>query len=102
MIRQGDVLLVPVDMEPPPGLQPQDEVVLALGEATGHAHRLGGAVLEWSDGTERYVRVLGAPGTLTHEEHDPVPAPVVPAEVTFKVVRQREWDLAGQFRIVGD
>jgi hypothetical protein len=100
-IRQGDVLLVPVDVEPPPGLEPQREIVLALGEATGHAHRLTGAVVEWTQAGERYVRSFG-PGSLSHEEHDPTPAVVVLPDVTYRVVQQREWDLSGQWRKVVD
>lgn len=47
-IRQGDVLLVPVQAEPP-ALAPVAEVVLAWGEVTGHAHRLSGAVLRLAE-----------------------------------------------------
>ena len=101
-IRQGDVLLIPVEVQPPAALLPQDEVILALGEITGHAHRLGGTVLEWTEGDKRYVRVLERPGILTHEEHDPIPVPVVPPEQTFRVVAQREWDLSEQWRKVTD
>lgn len=101
-IRQGDVLLVPVDREPPAGIAPVAEVVLAEGEVTGHAHRLAGTVLEWTEGESRFVRVLERPGTLRHEEHDPIAVPVVSPEQTYRVVAQREWDLSGQWRQVVD
>ena len=90
-IRQGDILLIPVDVLPPWGQERHTEIVLAEGEATGHAHRLGGVVvLDWSVEGQRYVRVEGdESGTLAHEDHDPVPAAVVPTGVTYRVVRQR-------------
>lgn len=102
-IRQGDVLLHPVDMEPPVDARPVPEVILAYGESTGHAHRLTGAVLEWEQGGQRYVRVTGTePGTLSHEDHDPVPDRVVAPGQTFRVIPQRQWDLSGQWRQVVD
>jgi len=103
-IRQGDVLLVPVDAEPPAG-DGKPLVVLAEGELTGHAHRLRApaGVLDWTAGEERYVRVLGTEkGTLQHEDHDPEPVAVVEPGQTYRVVPQREWDLSGQWRQVVD
>lgn len=105
LIRQGDVLLVPVaGVVPPAGATGQSEVVLAVGEATGHAHRLAAAeVYDWSVDGQRYVRVGGdSPGALAHEEHDPIPAPVVAPGVTYRVVPQQEWDLESQWRKVVD
>jgi hypothetical protein len=90
-IRQGDVLLIPVEVLPPAGRRGQPEVVLAEGEVTGHAHRLaGGEVLDWSVAGQRYVRVEGdQPGTLAHEDHDPIPAAVLTPGVTYRVIRQQ-------------
>lgn len=103
MIRQGDILLVPVAVEPPPGAAPVPLVVLAEGELTGHAHRLRGAVVEWSAEGQRYVRVLGEEaGTIQHEDHDPEPAAVVTPGQTYRVVPQHEWDLSGMWRKVAD
>lgn len=102
-IRQGDVLLVPVDNAPPKHATPLDIVILAEGELTGHAHRLRGTVVEWSVGEQRYVRVVGdEPGTLQHEDHDPVAVSVVVPEQTYRVVPQQEWDLSGMWRKVAD
>ena len=104
-IRQGDVLLIAVDgVQPPADARHTSEVVLALGEVTGHAHRLQAAdILEWSEDDQRYVYVLGHElGSVTHEEHDPRPAPVVAPEMAYRVVPQREWDLRGQWRPVVD
>ena len=103
-IRQGDVLLMPVADTPPTEVRVSGEVVLAEGELTGHAHRLAAPVVyEWEMAGQRYVRVVGdEPGTLAHEDHDPVPVPVVEPNQTYRVVPQREWDLAGQWRRVVD
>lgn len=103
-IRQGDVLLDPAAVAMPEGVQPKSEVILALGELTGHAHRLASAcVYEWEANGQRYVRVEGKePGTLTHEDHDPIPAAVVASGVTYRVVPQRQWDLQGQWQKVTD
>lgn len=103
-IRQGDVLLVPVEGAVPPyDAAARREVVLAQGEITGHAHRLRGVeVYEWEADGQRYVRVASGVGTLSHEDHDPIPAPVVPSGVTYQVVPQREWDLSGEWRRVLD
>ena len=101
-IRQGDVLLIPVDKAPPEGLQTQEQVILAVGELTGHAHRLSGQVLEWLENGDRYVRVQGEAGMLQHEEHDPVPVAVIQPETTYRVIPQQETDLRGQWRKVTD
>jgi len=106
--RQGDVLIVPVAEETlpehvpgQPGL-PRDargRMVLALGEATGHAHAVvgpgkllreqgpfGAALLHLPDG-----------GRVVHEEHDAIPLP----RGWYRVVRQREY-VPGAVRIVAD
>jgi hypothetical protein len=89
-VRQGDVLLVPVD-EVPDGARPRGRVdgrvVLAEGEVTGHAHaiRSTGATLLGA-GDERYLRVT-TPVTLDHEEHSPIEV----APGTYRVVIQREY-----------
>lgn len=102
-IRQGDVLLVPVDEQPPSNAVKTDEAVLALGEVTGHAHRLTGNVLDWERDGVRFVRVIGREaGSISHEEHDPAPAAVVAPEQTYRVVPQKEWDLSGQWQEVRD
>src|SRR6478735_390118 len=93
LIRQGDVLLIRVDRR----------VVLAEGEATGHAHAIldGQARLEvqnfgeyrrrfnsghWT-GSRTVLIVEEAPATIVHEEHDPLA--VSPG--AYLVRRQREY-----------
>lgn len=102
-IRQGDILLVAVDKIPPEGLIPKNQVILAEGEATGHAHQLTGQVIEWTENDERFIRIIGqAFGELSHEDHDPVPVAIVEPEVTYRIVPQQETDLSGQWRNVID
>nr|WP_062330931.1 hypothetical protein [Herbidospora sakaeratensis] len=98
MYRQGDILIMPVpEASVPPGLvsEPRDHkgrIVLALGEATGHAHALHGP------GT-LYPGYLHLPegGRLVHEEHAAIPLP----KGWFRIVRQREY-VPGSFRVVAD
>lgn len=97
MFRQGDVLIVPAN-ELPDGLHklPREggRVVLALGEATGHAHAIAdrGATLYSDDpiakreGNVVYLRIT-RPVALRHEEH----APIHLDPGVYRVVRQREW-----------
>ncbi|HEY9870989.1 MAG TPA: hypothetical protein V6D08_17620 [Candidatus Obscuribacterales bacterium] len=90
MYRQGDVLLVKQDRLPEGARQVNSQeprIVLAFGEATGHAHAIGcrSATL-YRVGHERFLRTeQGA--TLTHEEH----APITLEPGVYRVVRQREY-----------
>jgi len=102
-IRQGDVLLVAVEKQIPAGTETMARTILAEGELTGHAHTLTAPeVYDWVESGQRYVRVSGGPGVLYHEEHDPIPAPVLPADVTFRVIPQQEWNLEDQWQKVKD
>lgn len=90
MVRQGDVLLVPVDAIPDaakPVARDRGRVVLAYGEATGHAHAIASsAATQLVDDVERYLR-LSTAATLAHEEH----APIELAPGTYRIVIQREY-----------
>lgn len=84
--RQGDVPLIPYSgsLEGLELVEPEDgKLVLALGEATGHHHRLEGCGFSFeSDDNHRLYRdfqtgahileVRGGGATLLHEEHDPI------------------------------
>jgi hypothetical protein len=88
MYRQGDVLLVKAAM--PRGAQkhPVDRrIVLALGEASGHAHAIDASFADlYSHGLETFVMVK--PGAqLVHEEHASIP--LTPG--AYKLVLQREF-----------
>jgi hypothetical protein len=96
MFRQGDVLIIPV-AEMPGGAQclehRRSPVVLAEGEATGHAHAIrDGEVREywWSgpkDGPSQWLIDVLEECTVTHEEHAPVPL----RRGVYRIVRQREY-----------
>ena len=123
-IRQGDVLLVRLEQTPEQFLaesgrrvdrlaRDRGRLVLAEGEATGHAHVIESEeaelfaedeeLLDPGETAELFLLVHGAaPVPLEHEEHAPL---AVPPGV-YRVVRQREyrdprdwddtdWDLVG-------
>jgi hypothetical protein len=88
--RQGDVLLVKVErqagsLKPVP--REKGRVVLAHGEATGHAHSLrsGKLLMDLATG-RRYLRLLKG-AVLEHQEHAPIE--LEPGD--YEVVRQREY-----------
>lgn len=87
MYRHGDLLLEPV-AGIPHGAKREErkgDIILALGEATGHAHRVKtpGAVT-FLAGVDRYL-VVRDQAELTHEEHATI---VLPAGA-YKITRQR-------------
>lgn len=90
VVRQGDVLLVPVDSIPDaagPVARDAGRVVLAYGEVTGHAHAITAATAGLLEaGGERYLRV-SAPVVLAHEEHAAIAVP----PGSYRVVIQREY-----------
>jgi hypothetical protein len=76
MIRQGDVLLIPVDEKPAGMPVKHAQYTVQLGEATGHHHTLYpkrstdfAPYLEtWERDNKRFVR-LDAEWLLKHQEH---------------------------------
>ena len=94
MFRQGDVLIVPTKSIPKTAkaLEPAERVILAHGEATGHAHAIHrGAVMFREDGTGSGGRTflsVGAGGAdVVHEEHSTIK--LDPGN--YEVRRQREY-----------
>ncbi len=91
IIRQGDVLMIRV-ASLPQGTTPRapeaGRVVLAHGEATGHAHVIEDASVAtlFDSDAGTFVR-LDADSRLVHDEHDPI---AVDAGV-YHVIRQREY-----------
>ncbi|MBN1489916.1 MAG: hypothetical protein JXA69_08365 [Phycisphaerae bacterium] len=87
-LQHGDVLLMPVDELPShPGLQPQDDTILARGEATGHAHvALGDGVAVLASHYGK--RFLWAPhgARIVHEEHKEQLVP--PGQYEIGIVRE--------------
>lgn len=91
ILRQGDVLLVPVKRIPPLAklVKRTGDVILALGEVTGHAHRIktDGVTVHEHEGT-RFVRIPKAktPARLSHEEHGAIE--IEPGEYEVRIQRQ--------------
>ncbi|BAZ50819.1 hypothetical protein NIES4103_34360 [Nostoc sp. NIES-4103] len=94
-IRQGDVILVPIQQVDG---QKIHHLILAAGEVTGHKHRIseGEAELLQKDGT-LYLRVFSPTALLTHEEHEAIPIP----QGDWMVKIQREYEPEG-WRYVAD
>jgi hypothetical protein len=110
LYRQGDVLLVAVTSPPKDAttVQSGGRIVLASGEATGHAHRveseraqLATARVHFGSGNPEAARLLSTEEAhnlfllvygdeavaLQHEEHDTLSIP----PGAYRVVRQREY-----------
>lgn len=104
MIRQGDVLLVPLAAIPSdavPEAEVGERLVVADGEVTGHSHSMSRRTAKayrrgMTTGNQRYIRV-SEPTTLTHEEHDAI---IVPAG-DYELVPQLEYT-PGEIRRVSD
>ena len=73
--RQGDVLITETNRKtkPPGDKQPPGPITVAHGEATGHHHTIECDQADWWKGDGVQVVDLAAPGTLTHQEHGPIP-----------------------------
>ncbi len=83
--RQGDILLRAMAAPAGATVKQTGEIVLALGETTGHAHKLQCATL-LVKGSESFVQ-LEQPTQLTHEEHGVIQVPAG----NYAVTRQREY-----------
>ena len=104
MYRQGDVLIVrdetPGEDRVPVPRDRRGRMVLAYGEATGHAHVVGGPGLTLTaepDDPERMWIDVPRHGRITHEEHGPISLPAG----RYRVIRQREY-IPGAWRPVAD
>jgi hypothetical protein len=72
--RQGDVLLTPARIpETAKQIAPEGKrIVLATGEATGHAHTVDANAADWwKDGDNEFVEVKTSTA-LEHQEHGPI------------------------------
>ncbi|HYG86012.1 MAG TPA: hypothetical protein VD978_07115 [Azospirillum sp.] len=92
--RQGDVLLIPCEALPSwarPVAPTGDDVILARGEVTGHAHTMLAERVCYfrEDGSGRgFIQVHGGdPVALQHQEH----APMQVEPGLYEVRRQREY-----------
>jgi hypothetical protein len=94
-IRQGDVLIMKAEKVEGTKLP---HLILALGEVTGHSHRISEGEAELHDrGGTLYLRVLSESATLLHEEHKPLQIP----QGEWLVRIQREYEPDG-WRYVAD
>lgn len=100
MKRQGDVLITPCKAQDVTGHNSVTgtNIVLAEGEATGHAHRLKSiaAITMYMIAAKRFIEVQEQ-ATLFHEEHGKIDLDPGWYEINL----QREYDL-GQIRRVAD
>lgn len=93
-IRQGDVLLVPVDKLPVGQIVKHSELTLAYGEATGHHHTLyqnaddiRSVVEEVIINGKRFIQ-LDTEWLLRHQEHKEIRVP----PSTYEIIIEREYD----------
>ena len=101
-VRQGDVMLTPIQEPKDKRLVAQNRIVLAEGETTGHAHVIEDVgVAEFvTDAGERVVWVE-SPTTISHEEHT-FTTPDVLQRGWYAVVEQVEEDPLAGIRRVAD
>ena len=109
---QGDIILERVadvrEVGAAINVDPDEAVVLARGEVTGHRHAFySGATMFRDDALARdipahlylgHIKIAAKEGAeLRHEEHETIKL----APGTYRVRRQSEWD-AGEARTVAD
>lgn len=100
MYRQGDVLVVEVSEVPEDKKsvkRQEGRLVLAEGEATGHAHAIRSQNAKMYAAVAGMFLVLKKAAELVHEEHGKIDLP----PGNYQVIRQREYDPI-QERLVRD
>jgi len=96
IIRQGDVLIVPTTNIPDnahPVARENGRLVLAHGEATGHAHAIveeHAELVTADQANQLFLLVHGTTVDLVHDEHTTLT--IHPG--TYQVIRQREYTSA--------
>ena len=87
--RQGDVFIIPIKEQVNTAMRSARRSVLAEGEVTGHAHRVGDPKTAdvFTSAGEMFLDVVAAESTITHEEHGPITLP----KGLYKVRIQREY-----------
>jgi len=97
MIRQGDILFVPIRADELPAGVKQESGIIAQGEATGHHHRVAPADLPVAELFEawegKFLRVTERGVSIVHEEHKTVTIP----PGTYRIHQAREYDYLAQF-----
>ena len=103
--RQGDILLKLVKLPQGnrcPILHDPGRIVLAYGEATGHAHVITAPNVDFfTIDNVPYLTIGADTVALNHEEHGAVPLAPHEDDYGYEVVRQREYAPAA-IRLVND
>ena|SRR5258708_31412975 len=96
MWRHGDVIIAVVEAIPPEARRSQ-RMVLAIGEVTGHSHRVEAPEKAemWEYRGERFLKI-GATTRVIHEEHQPIT--LEPG--IYRVWQQREYTPEAIRRVV--
>lgn len=102
--RQGDVLFYEMEdkdfliREEVPHSENSD-IILALGEVTGHKHRVSSReAKEYRSSGRRFLSVGKQGAKVKHEEHNTLPLP----QGIYEVVIEREYEIGGTQRVVAD
>jgi hypothetical protein len=100
--RHGDVFIFKTNKLSSTNLKKQRQILLALGEVTGHSHKLemvnGGDISYLENGDDSYSFELTKEGFLTHEEHDVIT--LEPGK--YISIIQREYDPINNIKKVID
>lgn len=89
--RHGDIPLHPIKKVEGKTLSHKGSFILALGEATGHHHKItvvDPVDMEIRQTAAGYILILRTEGTLTHQEH----GTLLVAPGIYAVGREREYD----------
>lgn len=89
--RHGDVIINECSGIPD-GATKAEGLVLALGEVSGHSHRISeGAAELFKFEDKMYLKVQSEIGKLVHEEHKALEIP----SGTYEIIIQREYEPDG-------
>lgn len=90
MLRQGDILFVPVAALPSgaslEATPYEDRWIIARGEKSGHVHQIKSRAAEVMTGGGGRFLVAKEPVTISHEEHASIDIPTG----IYQIVQQRE------------
>lgn len=98
--RQGDVLIEKINSIPKKlKKEKAKKIILAEGEATGHAHTMDINDADWwKNGDEQVVSLKKEKALVKHEEHKPIELPLG----DYQIIRQREYHPTMKERKVED
>lgn len=102
IVRQGDVLLVPIDSIPQTAVNAgakHRRLILAYGEQSGHHHSIaerdGIELSEIPSQSEMFLLVKEGDALLEHQEHGAIKIPAG----SYRVVIQKEFNPTGERRV---